>query len=99
MREHEAAEVAEHGTRGQGGADVPPERDGAPAKGGDGGRLFGAVTTKEIAAALKEQYGMEVDSKKLVLDEPIKSFGAYQVKAKLGYEINGTVYVMVTEAK
>ena len=70
-----------------------------PAKGGDGGRLFGAVTTKEIAAALKEQYGMEVDSKKLVLDEPIKSFGAYQVKAKLGYEINGTVYVMVTEAK
>ena len=69
------------------------------AKGGDGGRLFGAVTTKEIAAALKEQYGMEIDSKKLVLDEPIKSFGAYQVKAKLGYEISGTVYVMVTEAK
>ena len=69
------------------------------AKGGDGGRLFGAVTTKEIAAALKEQYGMEIDSKKLALDEPIKSFGAYQVKAKLGYEISGTVYVMVTEAK
>ena len=69
------------------------------AKGGDGGRLFGAVTTKEIAAALKEQYGMEIESKKLVLDEPIKSFGAYQVKAKLGYEISGTVYVMVTEAK
>ena len=69
------------------------------AKGGDGGRLFGAVTTKEIAAALKEQYGMEIDSKKLVLDEPIKSFGAYQVKAKMGYEISGTVYVMVTEAK
>ena len=70
-----------------------------PARGGEGGRLFGAVTTKEIAAALQEQYGMEIDSKRLVLDEPIKSFGAYQVKAKLGYEINGTVYVMVTEAK
>ena len=70
-----------------------------PAKGGEGGKLFGAVTTKEIAAALKEQYGMEIDSKKLVLDEPIKSFGAYQVKAKMGYEISGTVYVMVTEAK
>ena len=70
-----------------------------PAKGGEGGRLFGAVTSKEIAAALKEQYGMEIDSKILVLDEPIKSFGAYQVKAKLGYEISGTVYVMVTEAK
>jgi len=70
-----------------------------PARGGEGGRLFGAVTTKEVAAALKEQYGLEIDSKRLVLDEPIKSFGAYQVKAKLGYEINGTVYVMVTEAK
>ncbi|MBE6989975.1 MAG: 50S ribosomal protein L9 [Ruminococcaceae bacterium] len=69
------------------------------ARGGEGGKLFGAVTTKEITAALKEQYGLEIDSKKLVLDEPIKSFGAYQVKARLGYEINGTVYVMVTESK
>ncbi len=70
-----------------------------PARGGDSGRLFGAVTTKEIAAALKEQHGLEIDSKRLVLDEPIKSFGAYQVKARLGYEISGTVYVTVTEAK
>ena len=70
-----------------------------PARGGESGRLFGAVTTKGISAALKEQYGLEIDSKRLVLEEPIKSFGAYQVKAKLGYEINGTVYVMVTEAK
>ncbi len=69
------------------------------AKGGDGGRLFGAVTTKEISGALKEQHAMEIDSKKLVLDEPIKTFGAYQVKAKLGYEISGTVYVLVTESK
>ena len=70
-----------------------------PARGGEGGRLFGAVTTKEISAALKEQYGVEIDSKRLVLEEPIKSFGAYQVKAKMGYEINGTVYVLVTEIK
>ena len=70
-----------------------------PARGGEGGRLFGAVTTKEISAALKEQYDLEIDSKRLVLEEPIKSFGAYQVKARLGYEINGTVYVLVTEAK
>ena len=70
-----------------------------PARGGEGGRLFGAVTTQEIAAALAEQYKVEIDSKKLVLDEPIKSFGSYQVKAKLGYEISGTVYVMVTEAR
>ena len=69
------------------------------AKGGEGGRLFGAVTGKEIAAALKEQYGMDVDSKKLVLDQPIKTFGSFEVKAKLGFEISGTVYVLVTEEK
>ena len=63
------------------------------AKGGEGGKLFGAVTGKEIAAALKEQYGMDVDSKKLVLDQPIKTFGSFEVKAKLGFEIGGTVYV------
>ena len=68
-------------------------------KGGEGGKLFGAVTGREIAAALKEQHGLEIDSKKLMLDEPIKSFGSYQVKAKLGFEISGTVYVIVTEEK
>ena len=69
------------------------------AKGGEGGKLFGAVTGKEIAAALKEQYQMEVDPKKLILEEPIKSFGTYQVKAKLGYEVSGLVNVLVTEEK
>lgn len=68
-------------------------------KGGEAGKLFGAVTGREIAAALKEQHGVDIDSKKLVLDEPIKSFGSYQVKAKLGFEISGTVYVIVTEEK
>ena len=67
------------------------------AKGGAGGKLFGAVTGKEISVALKEQFGMEIDSKKLVLADPIKSFGSYEVKAKLGFEISGTVTVMVTE--
>ena len=69
------------------------------ARGGEGGKLFGAVTGKEIAAALKEQYGMDVDSKKLVLDQPIKTFGSFEIKAKLGFEISGTVYVLVTEEK
>ena len=70
-----------------------------PSKGGEGGKLFGAVTGREIAAALKEQHGVDIDSKKLVLDEPIKSFGSYEGKAKLGFEISGTVYVIVTEEK
>ena len=69
------------------------------AKGGEGGKLLGAVTGKEIAAALKAQHNMDIDPKKLVLDQPIKSFGSYQVKAKLGFEISGTVYVLVTEEK
>ena len=69
------------------------------AKGGEGGKLFGSVTTKEISAALKEQFGLELDSKKLVLPDAIKSFGSYQVKAKLGYEISGLVNVLVCEAK
>ena len=68
-------------------------------KGGEGGKLFGAVTGREISAALKEQHGVDIDSKKLVLDEPIKSFGSYQVKSKMGFEISGTVYVIVTEEK
>ena len=69
------------------------------AKGGNGGKLFGAVTGKEISAALKAQHNMEIDSKKLVLADPIKSFGSYEVKAKLGFEISGTVNVLVVEEK
>ena len=68
-------------------------------RGGENGKLYGTVTNDQIAEALKEQHGVEIDSKKLVLDEPIKSFGSYQVKAKLGFEISGTVYVIVTEEK
>jgi large subunit ribosomal protein L9 len=67
------------------------------AKAGNGGKLFGAVTTKEIAEGLKKQYNIDIPKQKLVLDEPIKSFGTYQVKAKLGFEINGTVSVTVSE--
>ena len=69
------------------------------AKGGEGGKLFGAVTGAAIADALQAQYGLTVDGKKLVLDQPIKSFGSYEVKAKLGYEVSGTVYVLVIEEK
>lgn len=69
------------------------------AKAGSGGRLFGAVTTKEIAEGLQSQYGIEIPKQKLVLEEPIKSFGTYEIKAKLGFEVTGTVYVSVYEQK
>ena len=68
------------------------------AKGGNGGRLFGAVTSKEIADALKEQHGINIPKTKIVQDEPIKAFGGYDLKCKLGYEVTGTLKVMVVEA-
>ena len=68
------------------------------AKAGEGGRLFGAVTAKEISECLAQQHGLNIAKTKLVLDEPIKACGGYQIKAKLGYEIVGTVNVMVVEA-
>ena len=70
-----------------------------PCKGGEGGKLFGAITGAAIADALQAQHGLTIDGKKLVLDQPIKSFGSYEVKARLGYEVSGTVYVHVIEEK
>ena len=58
-----------------------------------------AVTNKEISEGLKAQYGVDIPKQKIVLDEPIKAYGSYQVKAKLGFEVSGTVYVTVCEEK
>jgi large subunit ribosomal protein L9 len=69
------------------------------AKSGGKGKLFGAVTSQEISDALKEQCGMEIEKNKIVQSEPIKSFGNYEVKAKLGYEVSGVINVLVTEDK
>ena len=69
------------------------------AKAGAGGKLFGAVTSKEISEGLKTQHGVDIPKQKLVLEEPIKAYGSYQVKARLGYEVTGTVYVSVFEEK
>ena len=67
------------------------------AKGGDNGKLFGSVTSKEISEALKEQYGIELEKNRIVLEENIKSFGSYEVKCRLGHEISGTIHLVVTE--
>ena len=68
------------------------------AKAGNGGKLFGAVTTKEISDGLKKQYNIDLPKTRLELAEPIKAFGTYQVKAKLYTEIQGVVTVKVEEA-
>ena len=69
------------------------------ARGGEGGKLFGSVTTKEIAEALAEQTGIQVDKRNIEQEEPIKAFGSYEMKCRFGYEIAGTIHVMVIEAK
>ena len=69
------------------------------AKAGSGGRLFGSITSSQIAEALAAQHGIAIEKNQIVQTEPIKQFGTFQVKCKLGYEITGTIHVMVTEEK
>lgn len=67
------------------------------AKAGSNGKLFGSVTSQEIATALREQHGIEIEKNKIVQADPIKTFGSYTVKAKLGFEISGSISVLVIE--
>lgn len=69
------------------------------AKAGANGKLFGSVTSKEIAEALEAQYGISIEKNKIVLPDAIKSFGTFEAKCKLGFEITGTLNVIVTEEK
>ena len=68
-------------------------------KGGEGGKVFGSVSTKEIAQAAKSQCGMEIDKKKIQLTDPIKSFGVYEVTVKLHPKVSGKLKVKVQEEK
>lgn len=67
------------------------------AKAGANGKLFGAVTSQEISDALNEQFGVDIEKNKIVQPEPIKAYGSYTVKVKLGYEISGNVNLLVVE--
>lgn len=66
-------------------------------KSGEGGKTFGSVSSKEIAQSYKEQCGKEIDKKKIVLPEPIKSLGVYEVSVKLHPSVTGKLKVKVTE--
>lgn len=68
-------------------------------KAGEGGRVFGSVSTKEIAAACKEQHGIELDKKKLQLADNLKTFGTYEVAVKLHPQVTGKLAVKVVEAE
>lgn len=66
-------------------------------KAGEGGRTFGSVSTKEIAAAIKEQWKLDIDKKKMQLSDPIRSLGTVEVSVKLHPKVTGTIRVKVTE--
>ncbi|MFC2948743.1 50S ribosomal protein L9 [Virgibacillus sediminis] len=67
------------------------------AKSGDGGRLFGSITSKQIAEALKKDYGYKIDKRKIELDQPIRALGYTTVPVKLHPEVSGSIKVHVTE--
>jgi large subunit ribosomal protein L9 len=66
-------------------------------KSGEGGRLFGSISSKEIAQAYKDQCNIEIDKKKIQLPEPIKSFGVHQISIKLHPQVTGGLTVVVKE--
>ena len=68
------------------------------AKGGGAGKLFGSVTSQEIADALKAKSGIAIDKRKIVLSDSIKNVGTYTVQCKLGYEITAPLTVKIEEA-
>ena len=64
---------------------------------GEGGKIFGAISTKEIAAATKEQTGLDLDKKKMQLADPIKALGTYEVPVKLHPKVTAKLSVQVVE--
>lgn len=67
-------------------------------KSGEGGKTFGSVSTKEIAAEFKNQFGFEIDKKKMVLDEPIKTLGTHIIQVKVHKDVTAKLTVKVLEA-
>ena len=67
------------------------------AKAGQGGKLFGSVTSKEVAEALGKQLGVEIDKRKIAMDGDIKAFGTYEAQVRLYTGITADIYVLVGE--
>jgi len=67
-------------------------------KAGEGGKAFGSISSKEIGAAIAEQLKLDIDKKKMVLSEPIKTFGTHEIPIKLHKDVTAKLAVKVTEA-
>ncbi len=68
-----------------------------PASGGGDGRLYGSITSKDITDRLQADHGITIDKRKLVMSDPIKSYGKYEVEVKLYTEVTGKIFVLVCE--
>lgn len=79
------------------GKEVETKKVIVKVKCGDGGRLFGTVSTKEIAAAAKAQINLELDKKKMQLSDPIKALGTYEIPVKLHQKVTAKLTVQVVE--
>ena len=101
MKQQEKARLAQEAAERAAAMAIAEQLKGCmvkiPAKAGGAGKLFGSVTSKEVSDALKAQCGIDIAKTKIVLTDPIKAFGTYQLKCKLGYEISGTINVVVCE--
>lgn len=69
------------------------------AKAGEGGRLFGSITSKQIAEQLQKQHGIKIDRRKIEMDDAIRSLGVTKISIKLHPEVHATLDVHVTEEK
>ncbi len=95
---HDAKLAAQHLEAAQIlGASLEKKTVTLPVKVGAGGKLFGAIASKDIADAVKKQYNIELDKKKIQLDEPIKAVGEYKVNVKLHKDVSAQLNVNVIE--
>lgn len=101
IKNREASEKHKIDVQTQNAKDISAKLESVTVKivcqaGGDG-KLYGSVTTKDICEELKKQHNIELDKRKLTLNETIKSYGSYKAEVKLYSGITGTVNVVVTD--
>lgn len=81
--------------------EIKAKLEGCPVKiqasAGKNGKLFGSITSKEISDELKKQHEIVIEKNRITMAEPIKSFGTFSVKCKLGHEITGVITVVIIE--
>ncbi|MFS8477730.1 MAG: 50S ribosomal protein L9 [Micromonosporaceae bacterium] len=98
-RAREAREIRDLGQANEVKAQIEALQVRLPARAGTGGRLFGSITSSEIADAVKAAGGPAIDRRRIELGKPIKSTGSYQVQVKLHPEVSATISLNVVAAK